>query len=350
MHMQNTNKTVGAVDLLHSLPILNFLLSLLIVFHHGFTRNVGFIDSYNPLDYGVITAIERYFYNFSECAVPIFFFLSAFLFYRTFDGSKEKYISKMKRRFWSLVVPYIIFNTIGYFKAMVFSGRYGGALDYLLSIWNADTMPLWFIRELIFFSILAPVIYRIKRHLWLSVVVSVALIILSTLGLVGYRSFMYWMPVYLMGSSLTENRISRVCDIFERASSRYLMLLLFVIYCLAAWFLPNGSEKGNAIYSFEFTLFRFVSPLAFSYVIICIMNLNIKVKKWMQYSFFVYCMHAPIITLVTLVYSKMIPAFYGSELFQFFVVIFLTYVLCVILAMFLERYLSPVWKILNGKR
>lgn len=114
MHIQNTNKTVGAVDLLHSLPILNFLLSLLIVFHHGFTRNVGFIDSYNPLDYGVITAIERYFYNFSECAVPIFFFLSAFLFYRTFDGSKEKYISKMKRRFWSLVVPYIIFNTIGY--------------------------------------------------------------------------------------------------------------------------------------------------------------------------------------------------------------------------------------------
>lgn len=128
MHIQNTNKTVGAVDLLHSLPILNFLLSLLIVFHHGFTRNVGFIDSYNPLDYGVITAIERYFYNFSECAVPIFFFLSAFLFYRTFDGSKEKYISKMKRRFWSLVVPYIIFNTIGYIKAMVFSGRYGGGI------------------------------------------------------------------------------------------------------------------------------------------------------------------------------------------------------------------------------
>lgn len=229
-------------------------------------------------------------------------------------------------------------------------GGYRGLSDYLLSIWNADTMPLWFIRELIFFSILAPVIYRIKRHLWLSVVVSVSLIILSTSGMVGYRSFMYWMPVYLMGASLTENRISRVCDIFERASSRYLMLLLFVIYCLAAWFLPNGSEKGNAIYSFEFTLFRLASPLAFSYVIISIMNLNIKVKKWMQYSFFVYCMHAPIITLVTLVYSKLIPTFYGSELFQFFVVIFLTYVLCVILAMFLERYLSPVWKILNGKR
>lgn len=60
---------------LYNLNPVNFLLSLLIVFHHGFTRNVGFIDSYNPLDYGVITAIERYFYNFSECAVPIFFFL-----------------------------------------------------------------------------------------------------------------------------------------------------------------------------------------------------------------------------------------------------------------------------------
>lgn len=51
---------------LKSLLPINFLLSLLIVFHHGFTRNVGYIGSYNPFEYGVITGIERYLYNISN--------------------------------------------------------------------------------------------------------------------------------------------------------------------------------------------------------------------------------------------------------------------------------------------
>ena len=114
---------------LKSLLPINFLLSLLIVFHHGFMRNVGYIGSYNPFEYGVITGIERYLYNISECAVPVFFLLSAYLFYRTFDGTVENYIQKIKRRFWSLFVPYIIFNTIGYVKNITFGGRNGGRLS-----------------------------------------------------------------------------------------------------------------------------------------------------------------------------------------------------------------------------
>lgn len=113
-------------SVLESLPLINFLLSLLIVFHHGFTRDVGYIGSYNPFEYGLIKGIERYLYNISECAVPVFFLLSAYLFFRTFDGTIENYIQKIKRRFWSLFVPYIIFNTIGYVKSMIFGGRNGG--------------------------------------------------------------------------------------------------------------------------------------------------------------------------------------------------------------------------------
>lgn len=108
-------------QILTRLPHLNFLLSLLIVFHHGFTMPVGFNGSYSPVSYGLTTAVERYMYNLSECAVPTFFFLSAYLFYRSFDGTWMQYVQKMKRRFWSLVVPYVIFCTIGYCKAKAFN-------------------------------------------------------------------------------------------------------------------------------------------------------------------------------------------------------------------------------------
>lgn len=137
--------------LLYVLTPVNFLLSLLIVFHHGFTMNVDYNGSFDPSSYGMNMAIQRYMYNLSECAVPVFFFISAFLFYRTFDGSWNNYKEKMSRRIFSLFVPYIIFSTMGYVKSLVFNGGLGGGnfSDYLLSLWESNTMPLWFIRELI---------------------------------------------------------------------------------------------------------------------------------------------------------------------------------------------------------
>lgn len=107
------------------LPV-NFLLSLLIVFHHAFTLNVDFKHSFALQDYGYSIAFQRYMYNLSECAVPVFFFISAFLFYRTYNGTWANYKEKISRRVRSLFIPYIIFCTLGYVKAIAFNGAGGG--------------------------------------------------------------------------------------------------------------------------------------------------------------------------------------------------------------------------------
>lgn len=186
------------------LPQINFLLSLLIVFHHGFISIVRYNGSFSPFSYGLTVSIERYLYNISECAVPFFFFLSAYLFYRTYDGSWSQYLYKIKRRFWSLLIPYIIFGTIGYVKVRLFSPSEmeGGGISYLSSLWLSNTMPLWFIRELIAFTIFAPLIWHIKNSIWMSVLISSILICLTSLNIVSQRSFLYWMPLYLLGAML----------------------------------------------------------------------------------------------------------------------------------------------------
>lgn len=43
-------------------------------------------------------------------AVPLFFIISGALFYRNYDNSK--YLSKVKRRATSLIIPYLIWNTL----------------------------------------------------------------------------------------------------------------------------------------------------------------------------------------------------------------------------------------------
>ena len=112
--------------LLDNLNLINFSLSLLIVFHHAFTVNIDYNGSFSPKSYGFTISLQRMLYNFSECAVPMFYFLSAYLFYRSFDGSLKQYKEKIYRRFYSLLVPYVIFCTFGFIKHLTVAGAVSG--------------------------------------------------------------------------------------------------------------------------------------------------------------------------------------------------------------------------------
>ena len=140
------------------LPFINIVLSFLIVIHHSFNINID----YNVNIKNFAWIIERYLYNITECAVPIFFFMSAILFYRDFHGELETYKRKVNNRVKSLLLPYVIFNIIGYIKHIVFANQNFDLFRLLGSIITSDTMPLWFLRELFILSILAPILYKLK--------------------------------------------------------------------------------------------------------------------------------------------------------------------------------------------
>lgn len=140
------------------LPFINIVLSFLIVIHHSFNINID----YNVNIKNFAWIIERYLYNITECAVPIFFFMSAVLFYRDFHGELETYKRKVNNRVKSLLLPYVIFNIIGYIKHIVFANQNFDLFRLLGSIITSDTMPLWFLRELFILSILAPILYKLK--------------------------------------------------------------------------------------------------------------------------------------------------------------------------------------------
>lgn len=211
-------------------------------------------------------------------------------------------------------------------------------------------MPLWFIRELIIFSLLAPVIYQIRKSLIAVVVISLTSITLGSLGVVGYQSFLYWLPVYLMGTLLNRNAITRMFTLYSHSKVKVLAAFSLLLYCLWAWFLPNGMEKGDTLFSLEFIIFRTITPIVLCYVLWLIMGSGIRERKWMHYSFFVYCMHAPVIALLKLMYDKLVGRYMDVELIKYLFIISATYIGCVLLAMLLERFTPKFWGLLNGKR
>ena len=57
--------------------------------------------------------INLFSYVIPCIAVPIFFIVSGYLFFKEGTFNEKLYLTKIKKRFWSLLIPYVLWNTLG---------------------------------------------------------------------------------------------------------------------------------------------------------------------------------------------------------------------------------------------
>ena len=122
-------------------------------------------------------------------AVPLFFIISGYAFFRNF--TIKKYPQKLKSRIRTLLIPYLIWNTIWMLfqfavsyspVSQYFVGRAKlelNVLNVFLSIfhWKANG-PFWFIFNLMVFMIASPLIYYLMKNRYVGIISIIALIIL----------------------------------------------------------------------------------------------------------------------------------------------------------------------------
>lgn len=87
---------MNKISFSNKITVLSFILSISIVYIHS-VWNVK-----NSL----LTIVRLCFFNLQNICVPMFFFISGYLFYRNFSMDKLNY--KYKKRLKTLVVPYLI--------------------------------------------------------------------------------------------------------------------------------------------------------------------------------------------------------------------------------------------------
>lgn len=113
--------------------------------------------------------------------MPLFFFISGYLFFKGADFNRDVYVRKLKSRCRSLLVPYVFWNLVVIllrFLVQVFlsdmtSGTNKLIADYSLSdwldcFWCCDgsmpiCFPFWFIRNLMILVIVSPLIYYLTK-------------------------------------------------------------------------------------------------------------------------------------------------------------------------------------------
>jgi len=169
---------------------LRTLLILLIVFNHAPTTD-GIFSASADSDYPRIANVFVQTFiadGLARIAVPLFFAISGFLFFRDFRPGTDFFITKIKRRVKTLLVPYLLYSLIClvfYYimHSIPFTARLFRAerllTDYslaeLLSKWLVWPIPgqLWFIRDLFIFVVLSPLIYRLLSRAGLALLLAV---------------------------------------------------------------------------------------------------------------------------------------------------------------------------------
>ena len=106
----------------------------------------------------------------------LFFLITSFLFFRYFQ--MDIWLKKLKTRWHSLFVPYLIWNCIGAFSWWIIIQQFG--LRYLSDKFNYDSIweillnilgcrytVLWYVGVIIVYALVAPMFYYNRCHRFL---------------------------------------------------------------------------------------------------------------------------------------------------------------------------------------
>lgn len=277
---------------------INFILVLLIVTLHS--NCLRFVSGDNL----VIETIYKIISVVCDASVPSFFILSAYLFYRNFDLSKTK--QKYKSRLISLVVPYFFWSIffLIYYEVIclipkidiLFNNTFELDKKYILhNILMANCAEgMWFVRNLIIYTIFAPVIYiSMKKSKKINYFIILIFLVVNLLFNIEYSSPMFWLPIYLFGASLgIHNHEYNLKENILKPSKGKLFTLLFV-YILFAIIVSSFNETSKVYY-----IYRMTSPIILLSVLDLMDLYNYKIYNIEKMSFLIYCIHLPIIKVV----------------------------------------------------
>lgn len=258
---------------------LRFPLIVGVVFIHCFGKHFD----YDSIDFCHLTGMD--FYNlFRICishvlahvSVPVFFFISGYLFFKGLESwNYKEYKEKLKRRIKSLLIPFLIWNTISIFLAIIgkFENegwigvyRFLDSNGFMHLYWDIKNLsvgqtnwlggeilltspylvPLWYIRDLIIVILCSPLLYYYFRKtnvygLLLLFICYVSGLFIYISGFSSMAFFFYGTGAYCKMNDINPTIIAEK----YRKSVAILTLLLIVILTVF-----NGcfTKTGNLIY------------------------------------------------------------------------------------------------------
>lgn len=333
----------------------NVILTFFIVLLHAETPlRFGMpLDKSFPFIYSVFTIVQL--------GVPMFFLISAILFFKncTFNELENKYT----RRVYSLLIPYIVWNTFFVFvyvfllhvpfiqERMHMNPNILSTPQKILgAIIHSKCTPLWFIKDLMLLTLLAPVVLLLCKDIRLLFVAFGISVLVAIYGEYNYENIIIWIPVYLQGAIIS--RVSfrkgyyRSFDI--HVNNKYSKIICAVVLSsFLIWLYVSLYNEDKFI-----RVFRYIAPVLVwvlsDFILRGYLTSRFTVKPWMSYMFIIYCMHHFILNVLQKLVSLVFEPTQLVLNITFVITPMITVIIIVLLAKYMKRF--KFYKYLSGGR
>lgn len=324
---------------------LNFILIIMIVILHS-----SVID-YTTGNFSIFLKIIN---TICDMATPMFFTLSAYLFYRNFDISK--YLEKLKKRVHSLVIPYFLWGIILYMfyyfivKIPQVSGIFNNQFDFSLNALPLNillatcAMTMWFVRCLIIFAICSPVIYLLLKKKIVGILVISIFLIINIIYDFGYSNPIFWCNIYMLGAFMAIHYKNKI-ENNSFLTSRIIKITIVTLFILLFMLVINYDEYSKIYY-----IFRSLSPI---FIYLCFTHtarIFTKKIKYYNFAFWIFCAHLPIVQVI----KKSLVLVLGNSSISIIICYFLTIVLsiisCILFGFVIKKMFPKLYCVLTGSR
>lgn len=319
----------------------------------------------------------------THVAVPTFFLISGFLFFlKVQKWNREIYFRKIKSRFHTLFIPYILWNAIAILlivglKVGAFIVK-GKPLSNILAffqengwwqmfwdsnVWAKDrlnwlgwatpmtgpiNLPLWFLRDLIVVALVTPIIYWLLKRFRFYVLYLLALAYISGIwpSIPGFTvTSVFFFSVGAYWSIYAKNLVFE-CKRVEVLS--YVVAAVLLIITIR--FDGRNTHAGSLVYPF-FVIFGVCATINVAARLV--ETKKVKVNPLLaKSSFFIYATHTlMILGICRALVHKIIywdtPLALGC---CYFIVPLLAVIICLCLYVFMRRFFPGILNVLTGSR
>ena len=272
-----------------------------------------------------------------QCAVPMFFAISGYLFFLGVNGLNDVW-RKIKKRVWTVLIPFLIaawflplfyiaienipaaavFMNGGSFTEKFTWNNWANVLEAVYIVAPNSTSPwgfhLWFMQDLIIIIILSPLLFYVRKILIENKLVSwTSVILIGILFLSINTRFILFLPLrsicwFMLGNfCLSEEGKSWIFKI-----KTWIVVSIFVLLCL----FDAGFEISNGVFKTLTTACGLIA-LWKLYDSVIPSSFVLKEHKWLSlacsYTFFIYLYHEPTLNIV----RKLLVVPFGHNSFGF---------------------------------
>lgn len=320
--------TVEDGAMLTTASFMHFPLMMIVVLNHiyisGLKLGAG-VDAFVVGSYTLSKIV-------GNMAVPCFFFISGYLFFRNVESLSVKlYCDKLRRRVQTLLQPYLLWNllilALYAIGQMAFPSLFSGAntkiADYSVAEWaqafwcvegtqSPINPPLWYIRDLMVMVVLSPLLYCLMKN---RVVGALFLCVMLALAMVNYMPIVWLQPRFILPFGLG---VWGALHGLPQLRFRGWVALIAVLLCgagVVGFFMTEGALKYAIL---QATILVGASLLLYTSRYLAVVR-GWRVPKLLNRSyFFIYLFHYIPLALMMRVLRKVVEPTTNVEYFAIY--------------------------------